>query len=335
MLARMESARFGAVAVVSIGVALLWAASARAAAPISAELLSAVVKVSTTVPDDARTADTLGTQREGSGVVIDDDGLILTIGYLILESETAEVTPGDGESVPARFVAYDHETGFGLLRATGPLAAATLELGDSNALTARDEVLAASFGGPSSAIGAYVASRRPFAGYWEYMLEKAIYTTPPHPQFGGAALIDRDGKLVGVGSLIVPNAAAADMPMPGNMFVPIDLLKPILGDLLAKGRAARSRPWLGLYPQEVQGRLFVMRAPRDGPAWRAGLRQGDLVLRVTGRPVRSVMGYYRRIWSLGAPGVGVPMTVLRGDDVTRLTVRSIDRRDWFRAKPSY
>ena len=333
--ARMILNRGHVAVAVSIAVALLSMGGARGENPIPDKLLSAVVKVSANVPDHARTAQTLGTRREGSGIVIDDNGLILTIGYLVLESASANIELHNGKKMPTQFVAYDHGTGLGLLRAVSPLKVKPLELGDSTSLGSRDEVLVASFGGQSSVIGAYVVSRRGFAGFWEYMLDSAIYTAPPHPKFGGAALIDRDGKLVGVGSLIVPNAVSSDVQMPGNMFVPINLLKPILGDLLTKGRSPRTRPWLGLYPQEVHGRIFVARVPRDGPAHRAGLHPGDLVLRVTGQPVRSIESYYRKVWALGRPGVDVPLTVLRGDEVTDLTIRSIDRNDWFRVKPTY
>ena len=301
------------------------------------DLLAAVVKISAEVPAEARTARGLGTRREGNGVVIDSDGLVLTIGYLILESESARIGLADGKSVPARVVAYDHETGFGLLRAETALGVKPLDLGDSERLTEKKMVLVAGHGGKSSAIGAFVVSRRDFAGYWEYLLENAIFTSPPHPNFGGAALIDENGTLVGIGSLIVPNAAAAgEVSVPGNLFVPINALKPILGDLLAKGRAARTpRPWLGLYSEEVHGRVFVTRVPPGGPAHAAGLRPGDLILAIAGKPVNALAGYYRKLWSLGRAGVAVPLTVLHGDTTNEMIVHSIDRYDWFIRKPSY
>lgn len=253
------------VVVASLAVAAAMAVGvARAEVSRMKDVLSAVVKVTTEVPAEARTAAFLGTRREGSGVVIDGDGLVLTIGYLILESSSAEIHAG-GKTVAARYVAYDHATGFGLLRATRPLGVKALEFGHSGALAERDQVLVVSYGGRASALGAYVVSRRDFAGSWEYLLDNAIFTAPPHPQFGGAALIDDGGRLVGIGSLIVPNAAPG-ANVPGNMFVPIDRLKPILADLLTKGRsAATALPWLGLYPEEVRGRLFVSRAGRRTP----------------------------------------------------------------------
>ncbi len=298
--------------------------------------LGAVLKLHADIPQDAFTAHTLGTEREGSGVVIDDDGLVLTIGYLILESAAVELVVEGERTVPAKFVAYDHVTGLGLLRAAAPLGVKPLELGDSGALIKGHQVLAIGNGGQGSALGAYVVSRREFAGWWEYLLPNAIFTSPPHLKHSGAALIDASGRLVGVGYLVVANAPADDVAMPGNMFVPIDALKPVLGDLLARGRSsAPSRPWLGLYSQEIQGRLFVARVPEGGPAHAAGMRPGDLVLGIAGQPVRSLPDYYRKLWSLGRAGIEVPLLVVRGDAPARLTIKSIDRYDWFRLKPDY
>lgn len=317
--------------------AAMAAGAAASAEPRTAQdPLSAVVGLESKVPAEARTAAALGTKRQGSGVVIDDAGLVLTIGYLIVEAESIELSVGQSRRVSANVLAYDHETGLGLVRASRPLDVAPIPIGSSDPLVRGRQVVVASAGGYKAAIGAYVVSRRDFAGWWEYLLEKAIFTAPAHPHFGGAALIDGDGKLVGVGSLLVPDAAEENEPLTGNMFVPIDALKPILADLIAEGRAARpSRPWLGLYPQEIHGRLFVARVPRDGPAHRAGLKPGDLVLGVGGQAVSTLPGYYRALWGLGPAGVEVPLSVLRGNRPTDIRIRSIDRMNWFRKPPSY
>lgn len=304
--------------------------------PIPEKILQSVVKVTSKVPADARTAATLGTEREGSGVVIDDEGLVLTIGYLILESSEATIETADGKSVPAKFIAYDHATGFGLLRATAPLGVDSIPLGSSADLRERTQVLVASYGGARSAIGAYVVGRRDFTGSWEYLLEQAIFTAPPHLAFGGAALISTRGRLVGIGSLIVQNAMTEPTTLPGNMFIPIDKLKPILAELLEKGRSMRDiKPWLGLYPEEVRGRVFIIRVPPEGPAFKAGIRPGDLVLAVDGTPVRSVHEYYRRMWALGGPGTEIPLTVLKGDVPENLRIKSIDRYQYLKMWISY
>lgn len=297
--------------------------------------LSAVVRVQSRILPDARTAPTLGARREGSGALV-RDGYVLTIGYLVIEAEAIEVTAGDGKSVPATLVAYDHATGFGLLKLVAPLSGRPLPLGDSTALAERDAAMVVGHGGGEALNLVTVVSRRPFSGSWEYLLDAAIFTYPPVHNWSGAALISARGELLGVGSLIVPDAGGAGTPAPGNLFVPIDLVKPILGDLIAHGRApGPRRPWLGVYTEELRGRLFVSRVARDGPAERAGLAGGDIVIGVGGEEVASLADFYRKVWARGAAGVEVPLRVLQGLEVKELGVRSIDRLEYFRRKPSY
>lgn len=301
-----------------------------------AELLKSVVKITTTVPSDARTARGLGTSREGSGVVIDSSGLILTIGYLILEAETVDVGLHDGSTVAAETIAYDHDSGFGLLRATKKLDIKPASLGRSSIVEVRDRVLAVSHGGQDMTVPAMVVSRRPFAGSWEYLLESAIYTAPAHPVFGGAALFSDKGELLGIGSLIVNNAIAPDAHLPGNMFVPVDILKPVLADLLDKGRSQLPlRPWLGIYADEINGRLFVSRTAQGGPASKAGIEQGDLLVGVGGKPVTGLADFYRKVWATGIAGTAVQVNVLRGVSVQPVEVKSIDRYQWLRSRRSY
>jgi len=298
-------------------------------------VLEAVVSVHARVPASARTADALGTEREGSGVVIDGNGLVLTIGYLILEAASAEVVARDGEHVPAEILAYDYSSGFGLLRTLQPLDVHPMPIGSADALSEGDPVLVTSGGGARGARPAIVVDLREFSGYWEYLLERAIFTAPPHPRFGGAALVGPDGSLLGIGSLFVGDAVRGEeRTVPGNMFVPIDELKPILGDLLAYGRSsAKGRPWLGVFTEEVRDRLFVTRVSEEGPAAAAGIRPGDIILGVAGEPVDSQADFYRKTWALGEPGVEVPLTVLKGRDLVELTVESGDRYRWLRLTP--
>ena len=300
------------------------------------EVFTSIVKVHAEMPSDARSAETLGTEREGSGVVIDGDGLIVTIGYLVVEANKIELTLHDGRVVPANFVGFDPDSGFGLVKAAAPLRVKPIEFGDSDGLKERDPVMVASFGGREAAIGAFVVSRRTFAGYWEYLLENAIFTSPPHLSFGGAGLIGRDGKLYGVGSLIVPDAMRGAQTFPGNMFVPIDALKPILGEMLTLGRSGNpARPWIGVSSEEVRGRLFVTRVARDSPAQAAGVRVGDLVLGVGGKPIDNLADFYRAIWALGEAGVSVPLNVLQGTRTSDITVRSVDRFKFLKLNQSY
>ncbi|NIA68658.1 serine protease [Pelagibius litoralis] len=305
-------------------------------APATAQTnpLGAVVGVRAEVPPSARTAGTLGTEREGGGVVIGADGLVLTIGYLILEAVQAEVVLQDGETVPADIVAYDYDTGFGLLRPATTLNVAPIELGDSDALSEQTQVLVAGPDGPSAAM---VVSRREFAGYWEYLLPNAIFTAPPYRAFGGAALIGADGRLLGIGSLIVGDALAPGETFPGNMFVPISMLRPIMDDLMRQGRAGGpARPWLGLFTQELRGHVFINRVSPDGPAATAGVMEGDIVVAVGGEPVSNLSEFYRKIWALGDAGIDVPLTILKGADGFReVSVKSGDRYDYLKLDPTY
>lgn len=301
------------------------------------DILSAIVGVHADVPATARTADTLGTSRAGSGVVIDGNGLVLTIGYLILESGITDIVDAGGKTIPADIVAYDYESGFGLLRALQPLGVRPMELGDSTALAPAQQVLVVSRAeGNVEATPALVAGRRDFAGYWEYLLADAIFTAPVHRSFGGAALIDRQGRLVGIGSLLVGDAAGAGTPSPGNMFVPIDALKPILAELVAEGRRKLpARPWLGLYAEAKPGGIAVGSVAQDGPAERSGIREGDVITAVAGQPVSDLGDFYRRLWALGPPGIDVPLSLERSGNPLDITVRSADRYDWLRLDPTY
>jgi S1-C subfamily serine protease len=304
--------------------------------PALNEILSAVVELSAHVPPEARTARSLGLERNGNGVVIDHDGLILTIGYLILEAMSVTVTRPDGQVVLAQVVAYDHDTGFGLVRARQPLDIEPLRLGRSQELEAGDPVLVVGHGGATAVKAARVASRRPFAGYWEYLLERAIFTTPPHLNWGGAALVGAEGQLLGIGSLLVNDARPGQPPLPGNMFVPIDLLRPIFGELLASGRSsAPPRPWLGVITVANEGRIAIARISPEGPAASAGVHPGDVVLAVAGRPVSTLSQLFRTLWGLGRSGVEVPLTLLRGREVLDLVVVSGDRRDYLKTRTSY
>jgi S1-C subfamily serine protease len=299
------------------------------------ETLSAIVRVRAKIIANARSTATLGTQREGTGVLV-RDGYVATIGYLVIESEAIEVTGADGRSVPAALAGYDHASGFGLLKLLAPLAGKPLPLGDSGALAERAPALVASYGGGDNVSLVSVISRRPFTGSWEYLLDAAIYTYPPVMNWSGAALISARGELLGLGSLIVADAVGGGTQAPGNLFVPAELLKAILEDLIARGRTSGPvRPWLGVNTEEMRGRLFVTRVSPDGPADKAGLTAGDVLIGVGNDEVASLADFYRKVWARGAAGVEVPLRVLQGTEVREVTVRSIDRVEYFRARPSY
>jgi S1-C subfamily serine protease len=287
--------------------------------------LSSVLALESRIGDDAATARTLGTYRVGNAIVIGAEGLILTIGYLITEAEEVVVSTGDGSKVPAHVLGIDQATGLGLIHALEPLGLPPMPIGDSRKLRPEAAVISAGGGGRAHALSGRVLARAPFAGYWEYFLEEALFVEPAHPHWSGAALIGPSGDLVGVGSLQMERVADNGEVHPLNMFVPAELLPPILDDL-ARGRAARPpRPWLGVLSVEVSSHVVIRDVTPGGPAARAELRRGDIVHRVAGEPVADLAGFYRRLWALGPPGVVVPLTIQRESDVFDVEVRSGDR----------
>ena len=309
--------------------------AASAAAQKPDEILSAVVAVHAKSLPNARSADTLGNERRGSGALI-RDGYVLTIGYLVIEAQSVQVVGAEGKTVPAAVAAYDHASGFALLRLLAPFPAKPLPLGDSAAVAEGDPVLAVSALAAEGPTLVRVVSRRPFAGSWEYQLDSAIYTYPPVPEWSGAPLISGKGELIGIGSLIVRDADGPGEDAPGNMFVPVETLKPVLEELIAQGRRKEpARPWLGVNTEQVRGHLFITRVSPEGPAERAGRRAGDLVLGVAGEPVSTLEDFYRRLWAQGAAGAEIGLRVLQGAQVKDVKVKSIDRQSYFRSAMTY
>lgn len=293
------------------------------------EALQSVVMLRTEVPEDGFTASILGTERFGNGVVI-RDGLVLTIGYLITEAESIWLTVNDGRAVAGYPLAYDFVTGLGLVQALGALKVPPLARGSAASCGVQDDVIVIGHGGRGHALQAKIIDKREFAGYWEYLLDEAIYTAPAHPEWGGAALVNGDGKLVAIGSLLVQEALAGQQ-VQGNMFVPVDLLEPILPDLLTTGQASRPpRPWLGMYATEANGQLVVAGLAQRAPAERAGVRAGDVVIEVAGERVTGLADLLRKVWRLGAAGTEVPLTLAREGALVHARVRSADRSEFLK-----
>jgi S1-C subfamily serine protease len=292
--------------------------------------LGAMVLLRVEVPEDAFTAQILGTERLGNGVVIRDDGLILTIGYLITEASAVWITTAQGAVLAGHALAYDQQTGLGLVLPLGRLGVPPLARGCASRAQAGDDILVAGHGGRAHALKGQLFDKREFAGYWEYVLDEALFATPAHPQWGGSALIDADGKLIGIGSLLVEEKHG-DKEVQGNMFVPVELLEPILEDLVKRGRAQRpARPWLGMYTTEMGNKLVVAGLAAGGPADRAGLQLGDVVVGVAGEPPRSLAELFRSIWRLGPAGVEVPLTISRAGTRLQMRLASIDRNDFLK-----
>jgi S1-C subfamily serine protease len=310
-------------------------AAAQAPSPTLEQLLSGVVHIRTQINPDGRTAESLGKEREGSGIVIDDNGLVLTIGYLMVEAISAEVVTNDGHTLGASVVGYDNESGFGLLQTASPLKVRALQMGSASNVKAGDRAVVASYGGVPGLLPVTVIAKREFAGSWEYLLDEALFTAPAHPAWSGSALIGHDGKLIGVGSLAMNDVSGKDDDQHGNMFVPIDRLAPILADLIADGRPAMAHPWLGLNTNEVAGRLVISRVTPGAPAEKAGLRKGDVILGVNGETAKDLPDFYRKVWSQGHAGVDVPLDVLQNHQRRSLQIHSVNRLDHLKLNSSF
>ena len=300
------------------------------------DLVSAVVRIKTFINPDGRSVSNLGREREGSGIILDENGLILTIGYLMVEAHSAEVITNAGRTLPASVVGYDHETGFGLLRTLEPIKTKPLPIGKAADVKEQDRALVVSFGGAGMVVPVNVVSKRVFAGSWEYLVPDALFTSPPHPAWSGAALVSREGKLLGVGSLIVGDASGKKDGVPGNMFVPIDLLMPIFGDLLADGRVSGpGKPWLGVAAEEMSGELRVSRVTPESPAEKAGIKRGDVVIGVGGDVTPTLPEFYKKLWSTGNAGVTVPLDVKQSGSTRRIDVPSVNRLDHLKLRSTF
>jgi S1-C subfamily serine protease len=292
------------------------------------QLRRSILTVRALIPDDAFTAQTLGTLREGSGVVIRESGLVLTIGYLITEAEEVWLTTCEGRVIPGHALAYDQETGFGLVQALGPFSLPALPFGDAARARPGDSVILAD--GAGDFVDANIVAMQEFAGYWEYLLEEAIFTAPAHPSWGGAALLDSRGKLLGIGSLRLEMSEGGESAAV-NMAVPINLLPPILDDLLTRGQpASLPRPWLGVFSAESDGKVTVVSVAKGGPAARAGLREGDVIADVRDGEVAGLADFYRKLWDCGAAGTEVPLRILRNGRDSWMRVKSADRRSFLK-----
>jgi len=295
----------------------------------SNQLLRSIVTLQSSIPEDSFTASVLGTERVGSGVVIRENGLVLTIGYLITEAENVTLTTAGNRTVPAHALAYDQETGFGLVQALGQLDLPALTLGRSAKLKLGDPVVMAG-GNHSQPVQAEIVARQEFAGYWEYLLDEAIFTSPSHPIWGGAGLIGSKGELLGIGSLLL-QATNSTTTRDVNMVVPIDLLPPILDDLLTHGRVNRPpRPWLGVYSADSDGHVVAVDVDQRGPAAAAGMRQGDVISDIRNEAIDGLADFYRKLWSIGPAGVEVPLRIVRDGRDMWLRIKSADRSSFLK-----
>ena len=287
-----------------------------------------IVSVRSIVPPEARTAANLGVEREGNGVAIDENH-ILTIGYIVLESESIEIGLSDGRSLPAKLIGYDHTSGFGIIKSVVPLTMPHLKLGNSDDINSEEDLLI--LPSPIRGAGSIVrsVSRRPFTGWWEYFVESPIYTTPPNRFWAGAPILNGNGEILGIGSLFVSESVPG-ISSPGNMSVPINLLKPILEDLLTNGRRkGKIQPYLGISSDESNDQIIVTRVSEGGPAYQAGVKPQDIIVAINGSQITKLESFYKKIWKSGEAGVTIELSVLRSGSLMNFKLKTIDRLDYF------
>ena len=296
------------------------------------QVLETMVTISTRVPDDAFTAETLGTERAGNGVVISDRGVVLTIGYLISEAEEVWIRANDGQLFPAHVLAYDQETGFGLVQALAHMDLPVAKIGVATDAAVGDAVLVAGAGGAQRSVAATIVARQEFAGYWEYVIDDALFTAPAHPNWGGTGVFNDNGELIGIGSLHLEQGTDENSGEHMNMIVPLNLLQPILSDLMKFGRRKEPpKPWLGLYATELEDKIVVVGRSQRGPARKANLHNGDIIDKVAGHQVTSLASLYRLIQGQGVAGADVALTIVRDGKTLEMTIPSGDRTAMFRA----
>lgn len=304
---------------------------------------AAVVGIRVKAVEDASSAQTLGLNRTGSGVVIEPDGLILTIGYLLVEAQQIEIITQDNKILPATAVAYDVATGFGLVKPLLPLhGVAPVKLGSLQDLKPGEPLIAATGATTDGQDGDVSTTRlistRAFTGNWEYHIDTALFTSPPvsagSGNHSGAPLFNLKGEVIGIGSLLVMDASGENRRLPGNMFVPVDLLKPVLSEMKQSGRSRQSyRPWLGLTSTDQSGEVQIVRISANSPAENAGLQVGEVVLAVDGKDVSTLESFYKMLWAHTSPDEPVSLT-LRSDDKVKVVVLTPEDRMLTLKKPA-
>ena len=288
-------------------------------------VLQSVVTVQSRSDAQANTSRTLGQRREGSGVVIGPD-LVLTIGYLLLEAETVDLIDHQGRRIPGQVRAVDNLSGLGLIRALVPLRLQAVPLGDSDTLSTPGQLW--TLGQNETAPTALeLVSRKVFAGSWEYLLDAPLMTLPAVNNWSGSGLFDAQGQLVGIGSLLVQDVFGDQVPLPGNLFVPVNLLKDPLPDLLRSGkRSGPATPWLGISSQRLpSGGLGVLRVSPDSPAALAGIKVADTLLALQGQTLQDLPDFYRRLRALGPAGTRLSLTVRSEGQIREVELLSTDR----------
>jgi S1-C subfamily serine protease len=298
-------------------------------------VFDSLVEVNATVSSSARTAREYGTRRSGNGVVLDASGLIVTIGYVVAEAQSIEVTFSSGETNLARVVAFDDHTGLALLRPFQDIVTTPAQLGKSKGLKKDQKVMILGGAGRDSAQTVSIGKISRFAGGWGYVVDDAIHTHPPNTDFSGSALLTEAGELVGIGALVsIDIDIDPKVRVPGNVFVPVDQLTGVLGQLIVSGRQEEQRAWLGMEARKTKEGMVVSRVMEGGPAADSGIASGDRIVAVNQQAVSSLADFYDKVWQSTAPGESVHLLLLRGDHYANVPIEAISIFDWLQLDAS-
>lgn len=288
----------------------------------------AVVGIKVQVPRNRPSVLTLGPERWGSGVIFDPGGYALTVSYVLLDAGTIEVSLRDGRTVPGKLVGLDLEVGLGVLKLEGPGPWPAAVVGDSAGVRVGQATATIGVDEDNALVvtNGSVQEIRAFAGYWEYMLDRAFVVSPYNPAFGGSSLVNQSGEVIGIASLRL-----GERPFV-NLAIPIEKFLPGRDALIQRGRVVtrKPRPWLGLYTLPVEsGGVVIAGVSPVGPAAPAGFQRGDVVVRLNGEKVGSQEEFYTRLWETEV-GQELTLVVLRGSRFEAIRVRPADRYQFFR-----
>jgi S1-C subfamily serine protease len=289
-------------------------------------LTECVVNIQTTVARDHRSVPILGTERMGSGVVVDPAGLILTVNYVVMGGQTVQVSFLRGRRVRAEIVAQDFEIGLALLRIKRQgLTAATLRV-EGELERGEPVVAVASTGAQERRVaGGLVTYLGEFEAHWEYLLERGIVSNAANPGFGGGGLFTLTARLAGIVSLNLNELIR------NSLSIPVEHYREHERELLRYGRVV-SRPrraWLGVFAHVVEEGIVVAAVVPEGPGDRGGLREGDLIVSLNAEKLESRRDLYVSLWRHG-PGEPLTFEVMRDSSLRRVLVTSGDRAEFFR-----
>jgi S1-C subfamily serine protease len=288
-------------------------------------VVPATVAVAVEVPETHPSAAILGTERLGTGVVVDRAGLLLTVNYVVIGASSVEVTLLDETRVDGRVVAHDFASGLAVIEISAHGLAA-LDLCPSSALGVGQDIFIVAAAGENKrrANSGMITSIAPFDAYWDYSLDRAITTTAMNPGLGGAPLLDSHGRVAGIASLDLNEIGRF------TLAIPVDDFLTHRNELLQHGRRVSrpARAWVGLYCYTFRDHVVIAGVLPGTPAEQAGLAAGDVVLTVDGQTIANRHELYSALW-LHRPGDVLEFRVFRNNAVKRLAVPSGDAEKFF------